>query len=157
VNFWSLFLSNEYGAAAGKWFDKHGKDLRDLRAKYKGDMGAFRAAEEKLRASTEPLPKVPLSVIVDHIDHIVKVAGIDHVGFGSDFDGVDDLPEGLTGIGDLPKITTELVKRGYSDEDVLKILGENFLRAFGEAEAYARSTATSLSGDGNTRKIEGGK
>ncbi len=153
VNFWSMFLSNEYGAAAGKWFQKNGKAFGELRAKYKDDPAAFREAIEKLKAG-EPFPKVPLSAVVDHIDHIVKVAGIDHVGLGSDFDGVDALPEGLGGIGDLPKITLELVKRGYKDDEVLKILGENFLRAFAGAEAYAKSTNTTLSGDGSTKRIQ---
>ena len=153
VNFWSMFLSNEYGVAAKKWFDKNGKAFGELRGKLKDDPLAFREALEKLRAQGEAMPKVPFSVLIDHIDHMVKVAGIDHVGLGSDFDGVDDLPEGLTGIDGLPRITLELVKRGYKDEDVLKILGGNFLRAFDAAEAYARSTSTTLSGDGSTRRI----
>jgi membrane dipeptidase len=84
----------------------------------------------------------------------VKVAGVDHVGLGSDFDGVDSLPEGISGIQDLPKITLELVKRGYSDEDILKILGGNFLRVFEAAEAYAKSTNTTLSGDGSQKRID---
>lgn len=153
VNFWSMFLSNEYGAASAKWFEKNGKAFAELRAKLHDDPLAFREALEKLRAQGEPMPKVPFSLLVDHIDHMVQVAGIDHVGLGSDFDGVDDLPEGLTGIDGLPKITLELVKRGYKDDDILKILGGNFLRVFEAAEAYARSTATTLSGDGSTRRI----
>jgi membrane dipeptidase len=153
VNFWSMFLSNEYGAAAKKWFEKNGKAFAELRAKLHDDPLAFRDALEKLRAHAEPMPKVPFSVLIDHIDHMVKVAGIDHVGLGSDFDGVDDLPEGLTGIDGLPRITLELVKRGYKDEDILKILGGNFLRVFEAAEAYARSTGTTLSGDGSTRRL----
>jgi membrane dipeptidase len=154
ANFWTLFLSNEYGAAAGKWFAKNGKAFGELRAKYKDDPVAFREAFEKLRAGSEPLPKVPLSLLIDHIDHMVKVAGVDHVGLGSDFDGVDSLPEGLTGIGDLPKITLELVKRGYKDEDILKILGENFLRVFEETERYAAASKTTLSGDGSQRRLD---
>jgi membrane dipeptidase len=152
VNFWSLFLSNEYGAATAKWFAKNGKAFGEIRAKYKDDPVAFRAALDKLKAG-ETFPKVPITAVVDHIDHIVKVAGIDHVGLGSDFDGVDSLPEGLGGIGDLPKITLELVKRGYKDDEVKKILGENFLRVFAAAEAYAKSTGTTLSGDGSLKKI----
>ena len=119
VNFWSLFLSQEYGLAARKWFEKNGKAFAELRARLRGDPLAFREALEKLRAQGEPMPKVPFSVLVDHIDHMVKTAGVDHVGLGSDFDGVDDLPEGLTGIDGLPRITLELVKRGYKDEDIL--------------------------------------
>jgi membrane dipeptidase len=153
VNFWSYFLSAEYGKAAGKWFEKNGKAFAELRARYRDDPLTFRVELEKLRAQGEPMPKVPFSVLIDHIDHMVKVAGIDHVGLGSDFDGVDDLPEGLTGIDGLPKITLELVKRGYSDEDILKILGGNFMRVLDASEAYARSTGTTLSGDGSTRRV----
>ncbi|MBX3187263.1 MAG: dipeptidase [Labilithrix sp.] len=154
VNFWSLFLSKEYGAAAAKWFAKNGKAFEELRAKHQGDHAALHDALDKLKAEGEPLPKVPFSVLIDHIDHIAKTAGVDHVGLGSDFDGVDALPDGLTGIDGLPKITLELMKRGYSDEDVLKILGGNFLRVFEAAEAYAKSTGTTLSGDGSTRRIK---
>ena len=154
VNFWSLFLSNEYGKAARSWFEKNGKAFGELRAKYRDDPVTFRTELEKLKAQGEPLPKVPLSVLIDHIDHMVKVAGPDHVGLGSDFDGVDSLPEGLDGIDALPKITLELVKRGYDDQAILKILGGNFLRVFEAAEAYAKSTNTRLSGDGSTRKMD---
>lgn len=154
VNFWSLFLSNEYGAAARKWFEKNGKAFAELRAKHKDDPVTFRAELEKLKAQGEPLPKVPLSVLIDHIDHMAKVAGVDHVGLGSDFDGVDALPEGIGGIDALPKITLELVKRGYEDDAILKILGGNFLRVFETAERYAASTKTSVSGDGSTKRID---
>ncbi len=106
-------------------------------------------SNEYAQAKAGQKPKVPLAAIVDHIDHIVKIAGVDHVGLGSDFDGVPALPDDLGGIEGLPKITLELVRRGYSDDDILKILGENFLRAFGDAEAFARSTHTTPSGDGS--------
>jgi membrane dipeptidase len=154
VNFWSLFLSNVYGAAWRRWFDKTGKAVAELRARYKNDPVTLRAELDKLKAQGEPLPKVPLSVLIDHLDHMVKVAGVDHVGLGSDFDGVDALPEGIDGIDALPKITLELVRRGYDDEAILKILGGNFLRVFEAAEAYAASTKTTLSGEGSTKKIE---
>lgn len=84
----------------------------------------------------------PLSVLIDHIDHMVKIAGIDHVGLGSDFDGIPTLPVGLTGIDQLPNITRELLARNYSEDDVRKILGENFLRVFAAAQSFARSTKT---------------
>jgi membrane dipeptidase len=101
------------------------------------------------------LPTTPLAKLIDHIEHIAKVAGVDHVGLGSDFDGVPALPEGLSGMDGLPKITLELLKRGMSDADVKKVLGENFLRVMSEAEAYAASTSTTLSGDGSTKKLDG--
>jgi membrane dipeptidase len=73
---------------------------------------------------------------MDHIDHIVKVAGIDHVGIGSDFDGVPltGLPVGMEDIAKLPTLTYELMKRGYSDMDIKKFLGENLLRVMGQVE-----------------------
>jgi membrane dipeptidase len=72
----------------------------------------------------------PLSLLLDHIDYIVKLVGIDYVGLGSDFDGIDSSPKGLDGVEDYPKITEGLLKRGYSEKDIKKILGENFLRVF---------------------------
>jgi len=70
----------------------------------------------------------PLSMLLDHLDHIVKLIGADHVGLGSDFDGVNSLPRELNDITDMPLITRELIKRGYSKTDILKILGGNFMR-----------------------------
>lgn len=80
----------------------------------------------------------PLAVLVDHIDHMVEVAGVDHVGIGSDFDGVPFLPQGLEHVGQLPNLTAELLRRGYSDEDVLKILGGNVLRVMEAVETAAQ-------------------
>ena len=85
-----------------------------------------------------PLPKIPFTVIVDHIDHMVKVAGIDHVGIGSDFDGIPDTPVGMEDVSKLPAIREELKKRGYSTADIDKIMGENFMRVFAEAEKVAK-------------------
>ena len=84
------------------------------------------------------VPRPPLSALIDHFDHMIKIAGVDHVGVGSDFDGVECLPQGIDGVQDLPKITAELVKRGYSAEDLHKILGGNLLRVFAEVERVSR-------------------
>lgn len=154
VNFWSLFLSAEYGTAARQWMEKNGAAYQAVRAKFKGNPMGAKEELAKLKASTEPLPKVPLSLLVDHIDHIVKVAGIDAVGLGSDFDGVDALPDGITGVDAYPKITEELLRRGYKDEDVLKILGENFLRVFQKAEDFAKTRPSRISGDGSQKKLD---
>jgi len=83
-------------------------------------------------------PRPPLKSLIDHIDHIAKVAGIDHVGLGSDFDGVTSLPEGIDSAADLPKITQALYQRGYTAEQIRKILGGNFLRVMREVEATAK-------------------
>jgi len=81
------------------------------------------------------IPRPPLKSLIDHIDHIAKVAGIDHVGLGSDFDGVSGAtPQGIDSAADLPKITQALLDRGYSDADIKKVLGGNILRVFGEVE-----------------------
>lgn len=85
------------------------------------------------------MPLATVSTLVDHIDHIVKVAGIDHVGLGSDFDGVPLLPQGLEDVSKFPNITLELLRRGYSEKDIHKILGENLMRAFGAVERAAES------------------
>jgi membrane dipeptidase len=153
VNFWSVLIDPAYLAADRLFSAKHEKDVKALHEKYKSDHDAFLAAYLELKGKEPTFPKTPLSLLIDHIEHIATVAGIDHVGLGSDFDGVDALPKELTGIEALPKITFELLKRGHSEEDVRKILGLNFLRVFDKAEAYAKSTKTTLSGDGNTKSI----
>ena len=80
-----------------------------------------------------------LQVLIDHIDHIAKVAGIDHVGLGSDFDGVSGAtPQGMNSAADLPKITQALLDRGYSADDIKKILGGNILRVFRQVETVSR-------------------
>ncbi len=87
------------------------------------------------------IPGASFSDVIDHIDHAVKVAGVDHVGLGSDFDGVFDLPSGLQDVTRLPWVTYELLKRGYTEEDLYKILGGNLLRVMQEAEQVARPTS----------------
>ena len=129
--------------------------------RFKSSSGMFRLWFEKTRAEelqklddANPLPTTTISVLVDHIDHIAKVAGIDHVGLGSDFDGGVTLPEGMRGVEDLPAITYELLRRGYSEQDILKILGGNFMRAFAEVERVARTSQREISGEGSLRRLE---
>ena len=83
------------------------------------------------------MPRGTIADVADHIDHIVKVAGIDHVGIGSDFDGITAWPVGLEDVSCYPRLTEELLRRGYSEADVHKILGGNVLRAFREAGEVA--------------------
>lgn len=90
------------------------------------------------------IPRPPLNSLIDHIDHIAKVAGIDHVGLGSDFDGVSGAtPQGIDSAADLPKITQALHDRGYSAEDIHKILGGNLMRVFREVERVSRELRAS--------------
>jgi membrane dipeptidase len=90
------------------------------------------------------IPRPPLKALIDHIDHIAKVAGVDHVGLGSDFDGVSGAtPQGIDSASDLPKITQALLERGYSAEDIAKILGGNLMRVFREVERVSREMRAS--------------
>lgn len=82
-------------------------------------------------------PRATLSQVADHIDHIRKVAGIDHIGLGGDFDGITDVVQGLEDVSKYPDLTAELLKRGYSDADVKKIIGQNVLRVWRQAEQVA--------------------
>jgi membrane dipeptidase len=83
---------------------------------------------QRLAALLARIPPTPLSVLIDHIDHIARVAGIDHVGLGSDFDGVPLTPAGMDDVTALPRIAQALIDRGYGDEDVTKVLGGNVVR-----------------------------
>lgn len=94
-----------------------------------------------------PEPVVTLAMVADHIVHIAKVAGVDHVGIGSDFDGVGRMPEGLGGVETYPALLAELMRRGWSDADVAKVAGENILRVMARAEQVAVSMQGAPDGD----------
>ena len=101
-----------------------------------GDAAHKKLARDRVRREEflKRLPPVSVARIVDHIDHVVKLVGIDHVGIGSDFDGVQVVPADLKSVADLPNLTTELLRRGYSESDIDKILGGNMLRVMEEVE-----------------------
>ena len=153
VNFYTFFVDEKTVGPQSEARDKRLKAQQDaIDAKYKDDPER-RAEESDKLEQANPLPPLPISKLIDHIDHIVKVAGVDHVGIGADFDGANDMPEGASDVSMLPNITYELLKRGYSEPDIRKILGGNFLRAFAEAERVSRSMSKSISGDGSTKRI----
>jgi membrane dipeptidase len=141
ANFYSGFLSPAYREALKAMLPEIDEAVADARAQAAsaGRMFIYEN-ESKLRKSyMDRIPRPPLSVLIDHIDHIAKIAGVDHVGLGSDFDGVfGQLPEGMDSPADLPKITAALRARGYSAEDCRKILGGNLLRVMREVEAMAK-------------------
>ena len=154
VNFYSAFVDVKTVGPQSAERDKRLKTQQDaLDEKYKNDPERLAEESDKLEQA-HPLPPLPISKLIDHIDHIVKVAGVDYVGIGADFDGANDMPEGAKDVSMLPNITYELLKRGYSEPDIRKILGGNLLRAFAEAERVARSMSQSISGDGSTRRIK---
>ena len=84
-----------------------------------------------------PAPRATLSDAADHIDHIKKIAGIDHVGLGGDFDGITSVVQGLEDVSTYPALTAELLRRGYQDDEIKKILGLNLLRVMRKAEAVS--------------------
>ena len=129
VTFVPSFTSTEAAAHMTR-----GMAERDrLRKQFAGDEKAVDAALEEWRKGN-PEPRVTLAAVADHIDHVRKVAGIDHVGIGSDFDGITTTPVGLEDVSTYPALTAELLRRGYSDSDVKKVIGLNVLRAMREAE-----------------------
>jgi membrane dipeptidase len=132
VNFFSGFVTPE-GARATQDMLQVG---RELQARYP-DEKQFRAAMALWRKE-HPFPAGTVHHVVDHIEHIIRVAGIDHVGLGSDFDGVTTLPRQLEDVSCYPYITQELLNRGYHREDILKVLGGNILRVLREAERVAQ-------------------
>ena len=142
VNFFSGFVSQEYRDASKSLWPDADKAVAERQEKAKAEGREFTYAEEDRirRGYMDKIPRPPLSLLIDHIDHIAKVAGIDHVGLGSDFDGVNgQLPEGLDSAADLPKITHALLDRDYSAAECRKILGGNLLRVFREVGAVSRS------------------
>lgn len=155
VNFYSVFVDTATVSPQSQARDARLKEQQDaINERYKDDPERRAEESDKLEAAN-PLPPLPISKLIDHFDYIVKVAGIDHVGIGADFDGANDLPEGARDVSMLPNITYELLKRGYSEKDIRKILGENLLRVFAEVERVSLSKRNSISGDGSTKRIKG--
>ncbi|HKD83315.1 MAG TPA: dipeptidase [Terriglobales bacterium] len=140
VNFYCAFVSQKYLDAAKQLRVQHDPDyekVQSLFIKPQTPETAKELAEAKAKLAPK-LPRPPLSDLIDHIDHMAKVAGVDHVGLGSDFDGIDCSPQGLDSVADLPKITEALSQRGYTAADLDKILGGNLLRVFGQVEKVSR-------------------
>ena len=141
VNYYSAFISQAYRDAAQKQEAEVAKAKADLKAQYakEGKQVTYDDLDKLDQEYANKIPRPPLSALIDHIDHIAKVAGVDHVGLGSDFDGVSgQLPEGMDSAADLPKITQALMALGYSAADCDKILGGNLLRVFRDVEATAK-------------------
>jgi membrane dipeptidase len=141
VNFFSAFVDQNYLNA----FKAISKDNDAAVAKFiaerkaEGKPATYVEVERINREYMAKIPRPPLKSLIDHIDHVAKVAGIDHVGLGSDFDGVSGAtPQGIDSAADLPKITQALLDRGYSADDIKKILGGNLLRAFAQVERVSR-------------------
>jgi membrane dipeptidase len=142
INFGSGFLTqdaNKYAMA--RWIARDAYKLEHSELSPEELRAQFDPAWE---AEHGPLPYASLDDVLDHFDHVVRLVGVDHVGIGSDFDGVgDSLPTGLKDVSAYPNLVEGLLRRGYSEGDIRKILGENLLRVWAAVENYAATTSTS--------------
>ena len=136
INFGSAFLTeaaNKYSTKRKAYVDKFKTENNITSA----DDARIKEATSKFNLEN-PYPFATVSTVADHIDHVVKVVGIDFVGIGSDFDGVgDSLPIGLKSVADMPNLVYELLKRGYSEKDIEKILSGNVLRVWQQVTDFA--------------------
>ncbi|PTX20194.1 membrane dipeptidase [Pontibacter mucosus] len=129
LNFYSGFLDPGYSKREKAFRDKYKPEFDSLRAQGWSSSNIAGYMEKKYPEEFLAI-RPDLDVLLDHLDHIVKLVGVDYVGIGSDFDGITSAPKELDGVQDFPNVTKGLLARGYSEADVKKILGENFLRVF---------------------------
>ena len=138
INFYPAFLSDAYGT--DEYFDAADRYDASMKAYWRsGKKGKKEIAEFKKQTAyiKKNFPSPSYKLLVDHIEHVIDLVGIDYVGLGSDYDGIEMPPIGLEDVSKFEVITRELRHRGYSDEDIKKVLGENFLRAFTQVEDMA--------------------
>ncbi|MEY5045262.1 MAG: hypothetical protein RL713_487 [Bacteroidota bacterium] len=129
LNFYSGFVDSTFKQKNDAFLKKHEAEKNELLKNNPSDFYANLVLHEKYKDEIDGV-RPSLSLLIDHLDHIVKLIGVDHVGLGSDFDGINSSPRELNDVTDMPLITQELLKRGYSKKDIHKILGGNFIRVF---------------------------
>jgi membrane dipeptidase len=129
LNFYSGFVDSSFREKNNAFIRKHQAEKEELLKQNPSDFYANLKLHEKYKAEIDNV-RPSLTLLIDHLDHIVKLIGTDHVGIGSDFDGINSSPRELNDVTDMPLITEELLKRGYSKKDIRKILGGNFIRVF---------------------------
>ncbi|HKY32323.1 MAG TPA: dipeptidase [Candidatus Polarisedimenticolia bacterium] len=140
INFYSAFLDQAFRDASKKAEKELEQKKSAIGARYLHEPAGLEAALWQLHLEADAsVPPPPLARIIDHIEHVIRVAGVDHVGLGSDFDGVTSLPRGMEDVSKLPAITRALLERGHSEQDVEKILGGNFLRVFDDVVRRSKS------------------
>jgi membrane dipeptidase len=132
---------------AAAWDTAQEAEADRLRALTPGNEAAVKAGTDAWTAA-HPRPAVTVAQVADHLDHVRKVAGIDHVAYGSDFDGISSAPSGLEDVSKFPALTAELLRRGYTELEVKKVLGLNLLRVMRAAEAAAARLAAARPADG---------
>lgn len=153
VVFYSSFLDERTNREENERAARLKPQIDALRVQHKDNLQASNAAQRTLYAAN-PIYDAGYIRIVDHIDHIKKIAGIDHAGLGSDYDGVPFLPAGMSGAEDLALVTYEMLRRGYTETEIRKVLGENLLRAMSRMESVAKIGSRQISGEGSLKKIK---
>jgi membrane dipeptidase len=149
INFYSAFLDPAYARAheaLSKEVDAEVKAAREQKNK-EGQRLTYAQENEIRRRYEARLPTPSFERIADHIDHVVRVTGVDHVGLGSDFDGVDSIPQGMEDASKIPNLVIELARRGYAEDDLVKILGGNLLRVMRQVEQASRSIQAASGGN----------
>jgi membrane dipeptidase len=129
INFYSGFVDSSFRKKNNAFIQKHQGEKDSLLKINPSDFYANLFLHEKYKKEMDNV-RPPLSLLIDHLDHIVQLIGVDHVGIGSDFDGINSAPRELNDVTNMPLFTEELMKRGYSKKEIRKILGENFIRVF---------------------------
>ena len=139
VNFFPAFIDEKWREAWTAQAPERKKAQQAMEADYKskGLPVPFNASDKIDREFAAKIGRAPFNSLIDHFDHVIKIAGIDHVGIGTDFDGIPVPPDGIDSAADLPKVTAALMARGYTAEDMHKLLGGNLLRVFSEVQAAA--------------------
>ncbi|MFV0387550.1 MAG: dipeptidase [Pyrinomonadaceae bacterium] len=152
INFYPAFLDQRYLDEDRARDKKLAEQRKALREKYKDDDDKYEEEYRKLNEAN-PIYTPSYTKIVDHIDYIRDQIGIDYIGIGSDYDGVPSLPEGMHGSEDLVLVTYEMLRRGYSEKDIDKVLGANFMRVFAQVEKVAANSKKGVSGNGSLNKL----
>lgn len=142
INFGSGFLDQSVYDQFTARLAKMKPEYLRLKAAHGKDPARLRTELRALRAKFEGSPRAPWTKVIEHIEHVIKIAGEDAVGIGSDYDGIEDVPTGLEDVSLLPKISEELLRRGHSEARVKKVLGENFLAFFARVEAVKAKLAS---------------
>ncbi|MBC6491998.1 dipeptidase [Flavihumibacter stibioxidans] len=134
LNFYSGFLDSNYTRNKNAFFANHREEVDSLKLLKLPEYEIAELIAKKYPEEAEAL-RPSMNVLLDHLDYIVNLIGVEHVGIGSDFDGIDSAPQDLDGVEDMPILTSALIVRGYSRKDIRKILGGNFIRVFKAAGA----------------------
>jgi len=130
VNFYAEYIDSAFNTKRKQLEEKYKTQFDSIRILYEHNPQEYRRARRQLMMRIADELRPPLDVLIDHIDYIAKLVGVEHVGLGSDFDGISVTPLEMDDVTFLPNITKKLLERGYSIEDVKKILGGNFVRVF---------------------------